>query len=148
MTDKVIEILLIEDNPNDVELTLYALKRHNLANKIHVVRDGSEALDYMFHQGDYKDAPTSTPPKVILLDLKLPKVSGLEVLKQLKDNPQTKTIPVVVLTSSSEEQDIIESYELGVNSYIVKPVDFEQFAEAVRQLGLYWLLLNQPPQVD
>jgi len=142
MNHSPIEILLVEDNPNDVELALHALKKNNLSNRIEVVRDGAEALDFIFGKG-----ADSNRPKVILLDLKLPKVDGLEVLKRLKSDPQTRSIPVVMLTSSREECDIVKSYQLGVNSYIVKPVDFEQFTEAVRQLGLYWLLMNQPPTV-
>lgn len=145
MTEQPVEILLVEDNPNDVELTLHALKKHNLANRIHVVRDGAEALDFIFGSGAYAGRRLEDRPKVILLDLKLPLVDGLEVLERIKSDPRTRTIPVVVLTSSREEPDIARSYELGVNSYIVKPVDFQQFTEAVRNLGLYWLLLNQPP---
>ncbi len=145
MTEQPVEILLVEDNPNDVELTLHALKKHNLANRIHVVRDGAEALDFIFGSGAYAGRRLEDHPKVILLDLKLPLVDGLEVLERIKSDPHTRTIPVVVLTSSREEPDIARSYELGANSYIVKPVDFQQFAEAVRHLGLYWLLLNQPP---
>jgi two-component system response regulator len=140
-----IEILLVEDNPNDEELTLYALKRNNISNHIRVVRDGAEALEYLFCTGPYAHREINNPPKVVLLDLKLPKVDGLEVLKKIKADARTRTIPVVMLTSSREERDIIESYQLGVNSYIVKPVDFEQFTEVVRQLGLYWMLLNQTP---
>ncbi|MGH7831576.1 MAG: response regulator [Candidatus Binatia bacterium] len=142
MNHSPIEILLVEDNPNDVELALHALKKNNLTNRIEVARDGAEALDFIFGKG-----ADSNRPKVILLDLKLPKVDGLEVLKRLKSDPQTQSIPVVMLTSSREERDIVQSYQLGVNSYIVKPVDFEQFTEAVRHLGLYWLLMNQPPAV-
>ncbi len=148
MTNKTshpIEILLVEDNPNDVELTLHALKKSKLINHIEVVRDGAEALDFIFGQGEYKNRSIKHPPRVILLDLKLPKVSGLEVLERLKTDPRTRHIPVVVLTSSGEERDIVESYRLGVNSYIRKPVDFDQFTEAVQQLGFYWLLLNKPP---
>ncbi len=141
----VIEILLVEDNPQDVELTLRALKRHNLANKVHVVKDGAEALDFLFTTGSYADRDMNNTPKVILLDLKLPKVDGLEVLRRIKSDERTKLIPVVVLTSSREEQDMIDSYRLGVNSYIVKPVDFDKFVEAVGKLGLYWLLLNEQP---
>ena len=141
----VIEILLVEDNPQDVELTLRALKRHNLANKVHVVKDGAEALDFLFTTGSYADRDMNHTPKVILLDLKLPKVDGLEVLRRIKSDERTKLIPVVVLTSSREEQDMIDSYKLGVNSYIVKPVDFDKFVEAVGKLGLYWLLLNEQP---
>jgi two-component system response regulator len=145
MTDNVVEILLVEDNPNDVELTLHTLKRHHLANRIHVVGDGAEALAFLFCTGAYAHRHLSHGPKVILLDLKLPRVDGLEVLQRLKGDPRTRMIPVVVLTSSREERDIVESYRLGVNSYITKPVDFEQFTEAVRTLGLYWVILNQPP---
>lgn len=140
MNSNPVEILLVEDNPHDVELTLRALKKNNITNRVEIVRDGEEALNYIFGANR-----SDGPPKVILLDLKLPKVDGLEVLYRIKSNHRTKTIPVVVLTSSREERDVVESYQLGVNSYIVKPVDFEQFTEAVRQLGLYWLLLNQPP---
>ena len=145
MTEKPIEILLVEDNPNDVELTLHALKKHNLANRVEVVRDGAEALEFIFCSGAYAHRSVENGPRVILLDLQLPKVDGLEVLRRVKADPRTKMIPVVVLTSSREERDVVESYKLGVNSYIVKPVDFEQFTESVRQLGLYWVLLNQPP---
>ena len=142
-----VEILLVEDNPYDVELTLLAFERHNLTNRIHVVRDGAEALDFIFCTGAYAARRPEDVPKVILLDLKLPLVDGLDVLRRVKGDQRTRVIPVVVLTASREERDIVESYELGVNSYIVKPVDFVQFAEAVRQLGLYWALLNQPPRV-
>ena len=145
MTEKPIEILLVEDNPNDVELTLHALKKHNLGNRVEVVRDGAEALEFIFCSGAYAHRSVENGPRVILLDLQLPKVDGLEVLRRVKADPRTKMIPVVVLTSSREERDVVESYKLGVNSYIVKPVDFEQFTESVRQLGLYWVLLNQPP---
>jgi CheY-like chemotaxis protein len=131
------EILLVEDNPNDAELTTRALKQRNLANQLHVCRDGAEALDYI--------ARVATVPKVILLDLKLPKVDGLEVLRKLKGDERTRSIPVVVLTSSREEPDIERAYALGANSYIVKPVDFDAFARAVSDVGLYWLLLNHPP---
>ena len=147
MSENNIEILLVEDNPNDVELALYAFKKHNLANHVQVVRDGAEALDYLFCTGDFAGRDITHRPKVILLDLKLPKVDGLEVLKRVKSNPATQLIPVVVLTSSKEERDIVESYKLGVNSYIRKPVDFAQFTESVRTIGMYWLLLNQPPSV-
>ncbi len=142
-----IEILLVEDNPNDVELTLHALKKYRVTNSIHVVRDGEEALDYIFGRGAYNGRNVLDTPKVILLDLKLPKVDGIEVLRQLKSDPDTQMIPVVVMTSSREERDIVETYQLGVNSYIVKPVDFEQFTHAVQQVGLYWLLLNQPYRI-
>jgi CheY-like chemotaxis protein len=143
--ESVVEILLVEDNPNDLELALHALNRHHLANRIHVARDGEEALDFLFGKGDRPGGAPNGVPKVILLDLKLPKVDGLEVLRRVKGDPHLRAVPVVVLTSSREERDVVESYKLGVNSYIVKPVDFDQFTEAVRQLGLYWVLLNQPP---
>jgi two-component system response regulator len=145
VTENIVEILLVEDNPNDVELTLHALRRYNLANRIHVVRDGAQALEFIFCTGAYAHRSIENSPKVILLDLKLPLVDGLEVLQQIKGDQRTRLIPVVVLTSSREERDIVESYRLGVNSYITKPVDFEQFTEAVRTLGMYWVLLNQPP---
>lgn len=145
-TNGPVEILLVEDNPCDVELALHALEKHHIANCIEVVRDGAEALDYVFCTGPYAHRRIADMPKLILLDLKLPKVNGLEVLERIKSDPRTKCIPVVVLTSSREEQDIVQSYQSGVNSYITKPVDFDQFAEAVRQLGLYWLLLNEPPK--
>ena len=145
MTENMVEILLAEDNPNDVELTLHTLRRHNLANRIHVVRDGVEALEFLFCTGAYAHRDIAHSPKVVLLDLKLPRVDGLEVLQRIKGDSRTRIIPVVVLTSSREERDIVESYRLGVNSYITKPVDFEQFSEAVRALGMYWVLLNQPP---
>jgi len=140
-----VEILLVEDNPNDVELTLRAFSKHKLANRIHVARDGQEALDYLFGTPDA--APEGAPPKVILLDLKLPKVDGLEVLRAIRDDAKLRTLPVVILTSSREERDIVESYNLGVNSYIVKPIEFDKFLETVETLGLYWLLLNEPPQL-
>ncbi len=139
-----VEILLVEDSPSDLELTLHALKRNNLANNIRVVSDGEEALDFIFCENDYINRDITNTPRIIMLDLKLPKVDGIEVLRRIKKDARTRKIPVVMLTSSREEKDIIESYELGVNSYIVKPVDFDQFTEAVRQVGLYWLLLNQP----
>ena len=142
-----IEILLVEDNPNDIELTLHALKLHNLANRVHVARDGAEALDYIFSAGAYEGRQLRDGPKVILLDLNLPRVDGLEVLRQFKANPRTRGIPVVVLTASREEKDIIDSYQLGANSYIVKPVDFAQFSDSMRQIGLYWLLVNEPPKL-
>ena len=145
MFENVVEILLVEDNPNDVRLTLHALRNYNLTNNIHVIRDGAEALDFIFCTGEYAQRTTAQPPKVILLDLKLPLVTGLEVLQRIKADERTRLIPVVVLTSSREERDIVDSYRLGVNSYITKPVDFEQFAEAVRTLGMYWVLLNQAP---
>ncbi len=140
-----VQILLVEDNPNDVELALHAFKKHRLSNRVHVARDGEEALDYLFCRGEWAERDRSTGPKIILLDLKLPKIDGIEVLRQIKKNPSTRSTPIVVLTSSSEEPDIEECYDLGVNSYIVKPVDFDQFSEAVAQLGFYWLLLNVAP---
>lgn len=140
-----VEFLLVEDNPNDVELTLRTLAGHNLANHVKVIHDGAEALEYLFGTDRYEGRNVSNTPKVVLLDLKLPLVDGIEVLNEIKGDERTRHIPVVVLTSSRQERDIVESYRLGVNSYIVKPVDFGQFVESVRQLGLYWLLLNQPP---
>jgi two-component system response regulator len=146
MTENCVEILLVEDNPNDEILALHAFRKHNLANKIHVVRDGAEALDYVFCIGAYA-ARHFENPRLILLDKKLPLVDGMEVLRQIRTDPRTRSIPVVMLTSSAEDRDIIESYELGVNSYILKPVDFELFSETVRQLGYYWLHINQQPSV-
>ena len=140
-----VEILLVEDNPNDLELTLRALKRHAIATRIEVVRDGAEALDFLFCEGEYVTRPVEERPRVILLDLKLPKVDGLEVLDRIRSDERTQTIPVVVLTSSREESDIVETYRRGGNSYIVKPVDFSHFADAVGQLGRYWAELNLLP---
>src|SRR3990172_2784768 len=140
-----VEILLVEDNPNDAELGLRALKKHNLTNSIHLVKDGAEALDFIFGTGAYVGRKIGNKPKVIFLDLKLPKVDGLEVLRKVKSDERTRTIPIVVLTSSHEERDLVESYKLGVNSYIVKPVDFDKFIQAVAQLGMYWMLLNKQP---
>jgi len=140
--DKI--ILLVEDNPDDEALTLRALKKNNIANEVIVARDGEEALDYLFATGAYQGRDTGVMPTVILLDLKLPKVDGLEVLKRLRSDERTKHLPVVILTSSDEEQDIFRSYSLGANSYVRKPVEFARFSEAVRQLGLYWLLLSEP----
>jgi two-component system response regulator len=145
MINNYIEILLVEDDPNDVELTLRAFNKNKLTNRIHVVRDGAEALEYLFGSGASAGGDLHNKPRVILLDLKLPKVDGMEVLRRIKSDERARLIPVVVLTSSREERDIVESYKLGVNSYIAKPVDFDQFTKTVRQLGLYWLLLNQPP---
>lgn len=139
------EILLVEDNPNDVELTLRALRKQNLENKVFVVRDGAEALDFLFASGAYAARKLEARPKVILLDLKLPKVDGIEVLRRVKADARTSNIPVVMLTSSQEERDVSETYRLGVNSYIVKPVDFGNFVHAVGELGIYWSMLNRPP---
>ncbi|SRR5258708_7749043 len=144
-TDNQVEILLVEDNPSDLELALHALQRNNLANHIHIARDGVEALDFLFCRGAHAERSINPVPKVVLLDLKLPLVDGLEVLRQVKADPRTRAIPIVVLTSSNEERDMMESYELGVNSYITKPVDFGQFTESVRQIGMYWILLNRQP---
>jgi two-component system response regulator len=141
-----ISVLLVEDNENDAELTLRVFRQYHFANHMHVVRDGAEALDCLFGTGPYAERSPCGQTKLILLDLKLPKVDGLEVLRRCKSDERTKSIPVVMLTSSREEQDVIKSYELGVNSYIVKPVDFHQFVEAVKQLNLYWMILNQRPE--
>jgi two-component system response regulator len=141
-----VEILLVEDNPEDLELALRALRKGNLTNQIQVVRDGAEAMEFIFCEGAHASRRIGNGPKVILLDLKLPKVDGLEVLRRIKSDPRTNTIPVVVLTSSKENSDLVQSYQLGVNSYIVKPVNFERFAAAVQELGMYWLLLNEPPR--
>jgi two-component system, response regulator len=138
-----IELLLVEDNPQDLELAMLALKQASPTVRIHVARDGAEALDYIFCEGPHADRLIADKPKVILLDLKLPKIDGLEVLKRIKEDPRTCTIPVVVLTSSNEQRDLVESYQLGVNSYIVKPVNFERYNDAIRELGLYWMLLNE-----
>ena len=139
-----VEILLVEDNPTDAELAIRALRKKNLANNLVWVRDGAEALDFVFCKGQYQGR-TNGSPKLILLDLKLPKVDGIEVLRSLKSDPGTRTVPVVMLTSSQEERDIVESYALGVNSYIVKPVDFSKFLDMVSQVGLYWSLVNKVP---
>jgi CheY-like chemotaxis protein len=146
MENNEIEILLVEDNQTDAELTMRALKKRNLGNKLIWVKDGAEALDYLFARGDYSTRDIKHIPKVVLLDLRLPKVDGLEVLKKMRSDEQTRMIPVVILTSSKEERDIVESYELGVNSYIAKPVEFEEFITTVSELGLYWLLLNKSPR--
>jgi len=145
MKGMMLDILLVEDSPDDVELTLDALSRHNLANRVKVLRDGGEALDYLFGNGANTGVNDARQPKVILLDLKLPKVEGLEVLRQIRSDERTKFIPVVVLTSSNQDRDRLESYKLGVNSYIVKPVEFDSFARSVAEIGFYWVLLNQPP---
>lgn len=147
MIEDTVEILLVEDNPNDEMLALHAFKKHNLANKLHVVRDGEEALEFVFCTGAYAQRRFENP-RIILLDKKLPLVDGMEVLRQIRADPRTRLVPVVMLTSSAEDRDIIESYQLGVNSYIVKPVDFEQFSETARTLGYYWLRVNQQPTKD
>ncbi|MBE2283309.1 MAG: response regulator [Prosthecobacter sp.] len=144
----IVEILLIEDSPEDLEMTQRALRKINLGNSVHVARDGAEALDFIFCEGEFASRRIEDTPKLILLDLKLPKVDGLEVLQRIKGDTRTQNIPVVVLTSSKEQEDVVRSYKLGVNSYIVKPVNFEGFTKAVQDVGLYWLLLNQPPKLD
>jgi two-component system response regulator len=144
--DSSVDILMVEDNANDEALTLHELAKYHLTNRIQVVRDGQEALEYIFCTGRYATRDITQQPHVILLDIKLPYVDGLEILRRIKQDPRTRTIPVVMLTSSREERDLIESYRLGVNSYIVKPVDFDQFKESARSLGMYWLLLNRPPK--
>ncbi len=148
MANDEIELLIVEDDPNDVELTLLALRKHHLANKIHVARDGEEALEFLFCHGPHAGRPLNGLPKVVFLDLKLPKVSGLEVLKAMKDEPRTRHVPVVVMTSSREQRDMVEGYRLGVNSYIQKPIDFGEFQTTIRDLGYYWLVVNQslPPE--
>jgi len=146
MTGRQIEILLVEDNDEDVELTLRALRKENLANRIHIARDGEEALEFLFRNGMHAPRALDPLPKLVLLDLKLPKVDGMEVLKQIKSDPRTKAIPVVILTSSSEERDLVNGYHLGANSYIQKPVDFDQFREMVKSAGFYWLLVNRVPE--
>jgi len=140
-----VEILLVDDSPEDVELTIRELRRHKLANDIQVAEDGPEALDFLFCRGAYKDRPLGAPPKLVLLDLKLPKINGLEVLKAIRADERTKAIPVVILTSSKEQKDLIKGYDLGVSAYVQKPVDFVQFSEAVRQIGMFWMLLNEAP---
>jgi CheY-like chemotaxis protein len=145
MYENEVEILLVEDNPEDAELTLRALRKHNLANKVKVIPDGAEAMDYIFAEGEYTDREMSHRPKVIFLDLKLPKVSGNEILKRIKLDERTKQTPVVVLTSSKEDKDLEECYANGANSYIVKPVDFDKFFKSVVELGMYWMVLNEAP---
>jgi two-component system, response regulator len=140
-----VEILLVEDDPKDARLTLHALQKENLRNRIEVVSDGEQALDFVFCRGSFSVRSPVHPPRLILLDLKLPKVDGMEVLRQVKSNPGTHAIPVVILTSSKEERDLVESYKLGVNSYIQKPVDFDQFRQTIKAVGFYWLVVNQPP---
>lgn len=143
-----LDLLLVEDNQDDVDLAIHALRREKLANRILVVRDGEEALDCLFCRGRFQHRSFDRPPKLVLLDLKLPKVDGIEVLKQVKSDSRTRTIPVVIMTSSKEERDLVASYNLGANSYIQKPVDFDQFRETVKTIGLYWLVINQPPVVE
>jgi two-component system response regulator len=145
MVDGHIDILLVEDNPNDVKLTLHAFAIANLANNVHVARDGVEAIEYLFGSGENTDQKIPDKPKLILLDLKLPRLDGHEVLRRIKSDPRTSGIPVVMLTSSSEERDVMRTYQSGANSYIIKPVDFEQFTEAIRDIGKYWLVINHPP---
>jgi two-component system, response regulator len=148
MNSGKLDILLVEDNQNDMDLALHALRREKLANNIFVARDGEEALDFIFCRGAFTHRSLDRPPKLVLLDLNLPKVDGMEVLKQIKSDDRTKTIPVVIMTSSKEERDLAAGYNLGANSFIQKPVDFEQFRETVKSVGLYWLVINQPPVVE
>jgi len=148
MTTAESEILLVEDSPKDVELTLHALRKENLANQIQVARDGEEALDFLFCRGTYSHRSFDRPPRLVVLDLKLPKIGGLDVLRAIKSDARTKAIAVAILTSSKEDRDLVDSYKLGVNSYIQKPVDFIQFQETVKQLGLYWLVVNQAPPAN
>jgi two-component system response regulator len=145
MNETSTTILLVEDNPDDVELTLRALKRNNISNAVAVVQDGAEALEYLFAEGKYSDRDPGDAPAIVLLDLKLPKIDGLELLRRIRADERTSLLPVVILTSSTEEADIIQSYKNGCNSYVQKPVEFSQFSDAVRQLGLYWILLNRRP---
>ena len=147
MSPEPVEILFVEDNPADVELTLRALKNAHIANHIHVAHDGEEALDFLLCRGPQSGRRGEALPRLVLLDLKLPKVDGMEVLRQLREDPRTRTLPVVILTSSKEERDLVNGYQLGANSYIQKPVDFTQFQDTVKQLGLYWLVINEPPPV-
>jgi two-component system, response regulator len=145
MGQEQLQILIVEDNLDDLELALHALRKEGLANQVEVARDGEQALDFLFCRGAYSHRSTTNPPKLVLLDLKLPKINGLQVLQELKSHPATKAIPVSILTASREEQDLVEGYRLGVNSYIQKPVDFEQFRATVKQASLFWLVVNQPP---
>ncbi|HET9587621.1 MAG TPA: response regulator [Anaerolineales bacterium] len=146
MDNIAVEVLLVEDNPRDAELTIRALKRHHLANQLFHVEDGAEALDFLFARGEYRGVENDRPPRVVLLDLKLPKVNGLEVLRILKTSERTRSIPVVVVTSSAEDPDMQAAYDLGANSYVVKPVQFEAFVEAMSKVGIYWLMVNHPPK--
>jgi two-component system response regulator len=148
MNSEQLDILLVEDNQDDIDLALHALRRGKLANNIFVARDGEEALDFLFCRGAYRERSFDHAPKLVLLDLKLPKVNGMEVLKLVKSDPRTKTIPIVIMTSSKEERDLVAGYNLGANSYIQKPVDFDQFRETVKTVGMYWLVINQPPVVE
>jgi two-component system, response regulator len=148
MNTEELDILLVEDNQDDVDLALHALQKGKLANNVYVARDGEEALDFLFCRGTFANRSFDHPPKLVLLDLKLPKVDGMEVLKQVKRDPRTKTIPVVIMTSSKEERDLVAGYNLGANSYIQKPVDFDQFRDTVKSVGLYWLVTNQPVPVN
>ena len=145
MPNEQIEILLVEDDPNDLKLALHALREEHLANRVQVARDGEEALDFLFCQGAFEHRDPTQHPRLVLLDLKLPKVCGLDVLNRIREHTSTRTLPVVILTSSKQEEDLVRSYRLGVNSYIQKPVDFDRFREVVKQLGYYWLMVNQPP---
>jgi two-component system response regulator len=141
-----VQILIVEDNPNDAELTLRALKKHNLVNEVYIAEDGQEAIDFVFCDGKFEDRNNSLPLKVIFLDLQLPKISGLEVLKRIKSDPKTKKLPVVIVTSSKEDPDIKAAYELGANGYVVKPVDFNDFIKVMQHTGLFWLLVNESPK--
>jgi two-component system response regulator len=146
MHDQIVDLLLVEDNPRDAEMIIRAIQRHKLANPVFVVEDGAEALDFLFARGRFAGRQADQRPRVILLDLKLPKVSGLEVLRQVKEHPSLASVPVVILTSSQEDPDIEAAYALGANSYVVKPVEFESFVEAISRVGLYWMIVNQPPR--
>jgi CheY-like chemotaxis protein len=148
MNSDEVDILLVDDSQDDLDLTLHSLRAEKLANRVFIARDGEEALEFLFCSGPHKQRSFEHPPKLVLLDLKLPKVDGMQVLKQVKNDPRTRTIPVVLMTSSREERDMVNGYNLGVNSYLQKPVDFEQFRKMVKLLGLYWLVTNQPPVVN